>query len=579
VSAVHGMGTSDVSAPGLNFGLTRLVAGKVDAIAFVEVGPDAVAVQVLGADADGVPVIRPEAGHSVPWTAILPELPVTDILRYELMAGPIDAIPGGDSVTAAVEHKLELLKEMAAMDGRSSGTRWRLDIVLVKRTYPWPLLHAATARARAVLRPITEVTATSRADALPKLIGALAAQAPLRYGYDLVVAEVDPTTRAVSPQTRQLFPAGTSVLGASSETKITVSPVTGHTARALALPIVARRGPVSDLRDVGALAEHRPKIKMIGLDARVSGPVELHVRLTRPGCLDITLPQRARLTTAGEPGWPELIKELPHRLPPKNMPWLLSPPGYLDLAVLIELGGTEADVSARVRLARDLVRRFQGVRDAAIAAVGYRDHDTGFDATANWVRGREAEALMVGCRQLTTQAEAASMLAMPGWWDAAPVDRPHAAPLEHALALLADAERGVREAQRAWGWRPRARHVVVVIGSRPPHPVRSREAERYNPVPNVCRYGCRWRYALDRLQEMHQVDRYTVLDKSPGLGYDVDAWREFGARECFRLGRVSLRRVAEACGLVAPPRTQIRLAMLRAASPSATGAPSGRAVP
>jgi hypothetical protein len=571
VSAGHGPGTSDVPAPGLNFGLTRLVAGKVDAIAFVEVGPDAVAVQVLGTDADGVPVLRPEVGHSVPWTAILPELPVTDILRYEQMAGDIDAIPGGDSVAAAVEHKLELLTEMAAMGGRSPGTRWRLDIVLVNRACPWPLLDVAVARARAVLRPIAEVTATARAGALPELMGVLAARAPLRYGYDLVVAEVDPTTRAVSPQTHQLFPAGTSVLpGASSETSITVSPVTGHAARALALPIVARRGPVSDLRDVGALAEHRPLITMIGLDARISGPVELHVKLTGPGCLHIMPPQRACLTTAGEPGWPELMKELPHRLPPKNQPWLLSPPGYLDLAVLIELGGTEADVSARVGLARDFVRRFQGVRDAAIAAVGYRDHYVGFHRTANWARGREAEALMVGCRRLTTQAEAASMLAMPGWWDAAPIHRPPAAPLEDALELLADPDAD-------WGWRPRARHVVVVIGSRPPHPAMSPEAGRYDPAPRACYYGCRWRHALDRLQKMHKVDRYTVLDKPAGLGYEADAWREFDARECFRLGRVSLRRLAEVSGLVPPPRTQIRLATSRAtASPSATGFPSGR---
>ncbi len=401
MSTGNGPGIGDVSAPGLNFALTRLVAGKVDAIAFVEVGPDAVAVEVLGADVRGVPVLRPEVGHSVPWTAILPELPVPKIHRYKLMAADIDAIPDGDSVAAAVERELELLTEMAAMGGRSPGRRCRLDIVLVNRDCPWPLLDAALARARAVLRPITEVTATPRAGALPELLGVLAARAPLRYGYDLVVVEVDQTTRAVSPQTHQLFPAGTSVsVGASSETSITVSPVAGHAARTLALPIVARNGPVADLRDVGALAARRPLITMVGLDARVNGPVELHVTLTGPGGLRITPPQRACLTTAGEPGWPELMRELPDRLPPKNTPWLLFPPGYLDLAVLIELGGPEADVSARVGLARAFVRRFHGVRDAAIAAVGYRDHYGGFHSTANWTPGREAEALMVGCRRL-----------------------------------------------------------------------------------------------------------------------------------------------------------------------------------
>jgi hypothetical protein len=553
-----------VWAPGISFALTRLVAGKVDAIAFVEIGPDAVAVQVLGVDRRGVPVLRPEAGHSVPWTAILTELPVSDILWHGRMAGDIDAILGGDS---AVDHKLELLTEMAAMGGLSPGTRPRLDIVLVKRAHPWPLLDAAAGRARAVLRPITEVKAGPRAAALPELIRALAARAPLRYSYDLVVAEVaevDPTTRVVSPQTRQLFPAGTSVLPGASpppETSITVSPVTGHAARVLALPIVARRGPVADLRDADALAEHHPLITMTGLDAGIRGPVELRVSLMGPGCPRIMPPQRGRLTAAGEPGWPELIKELPHRLPPKNPPRLLSPPGDLDLAVLVELGGTEVDVAARVRLARDFVGMFQGVRGAMIAAVGYRDHYRGYHRAANWVRGKEAEALLVGCRRLTTQAEAASMLAMPGWWKAAPVDRLHAAPLEDALHLLAYA---------GWGWRPDGRHAVVVIGSRPPHPATSVEAERYDPALRACFYGCRWRKALDLLQKAHSVDRYTVLDGSSALSYDADAWREFGARERFLLG-VSPRRLAKALGLVAPPRAQIRLATPGAAAAPSTG--------
>jgi len=561
MNAGHGPETDDVSAPGIDFALARLVAGKVGATAFVEVGPDAIAMQVLGVDELGVPALRPEAGQSVPWTAILPELDVPDSLRYKRMADGVDAIPGGQSVDTAVEQKLWLLTKTAATDSQSPGTASRLDVVLVNRACSWPLLVAAAARARAMLRPIAEVIVTRRTRALPELVRALAVRAPLRYGYDLVVAEVDPTTHLVNPRTRQLFPAGTSVLpGTPPETSINVSPVTGHTAKVVALPIVARRGPVSDLRDVGTLAEHRPLITMAGLDAGTRRSVQLGVRLTGPGCVRIVPPQGVRLTAAGEPGWPELMKELPYQLRPKNEPWHLSPPGSLDLAILVELGGTGEDVAARVRLARDLVSRFQGVQEARIAAVGYRDHWVGYHPDANWKRGREAEALLVGCPRMSTQAEAAAMLDMPGWWDAAPVHRPHAAPLEDALELLAGAN---------WGWRSDSRHVIVVIGSRPPHPARSAEAGWYHPAPRLCRYGRDWRDAVNRLQKVHPVDCYTVLDKAPAFGYDADTWQDFGARQRYLLGQGSRRRVAdvsrrlaEASGLVPPPpRTPVRLAI------------------
>jgi hypothetical protein len=356
--------------------------------------------------------------------------------------------------------------------------------------------------------------------------------------------------------------------GPSPETSITVSPVKGHAAKPLSLPIVARRGPVADLRDTDALAERRPLMAMTGLSITKGGSVELRVRLTEPECPRIVPPQRADLTDAEGPGWPELIKELPEQLPPEKQPWLLSPPGYLDLAVLVELGGIGVDVAARVKLARDLVGKFRGVKDAMIAAIGYRDHGVGFHPSADWKPGEEARAQLVGCPRLVTQAEAASRLAKPGWWDATPVARSEAAPLEHALELLAGDE---------WGWRQGVRHMVVVIGSRPPHPATAREATRYAPAPPVCHFGCRWRKSMDRLQNVHSVDRYTVLDLASAPGYGADVWQEFDARECFRLGRGTAGRLAQASRLIPPPKVQIRLSTPKAASSSAAGFSSRRA--
>ena len=66
-------------------------------------------------------------------------------------------------------------------DSRDRAPR-RLDIVLVRRTYRWPLLDAAVVRGRAVLRPMTEIVAAPDAGTLAEVVDDMVTRAPLRYG-------------------------------------------------------------------------------------------------------------------------------------------------------------------------------------------------------------------------------------------------------------------------------------------------------------------------------------------------------------------------------------------------------------
>jgi hypothetical protein len=578
-----------ISSAGTVFALTRLVAGKTDAIAFVEIGPDAVSVETLVVDALGVPARL--VGDSLPWIAILPLLPSDTDLRYLRMAGgvgrgrsgrdadmkPEDADPAAliaavDDAIKPVLARLTAAASAAAAIGRVDrasddpgssphSAPHRLDTVLVQRTHRWPLLDAAVARGSAVMRPVAEIVAAPDSGTLAEVVESVAARAPLRYGYDLVLVEVDRRTGAVRPRPHELFPAGVAVLpGAPPVKTVEISPVPGHAAKQLALPIVARRGPVANFRDLLALKEQRPLITMAALDGTIEGPVQLRVRLTKPGLLRALAAPELFPPDAESAGWPALIGELPE--------WLLSAAlssaplasaGSLDLVLLVELGGVGEDaVAARVRLASGVVRAFRDAPAVRIAVMGYRDHFGKHRADAIAMRGKEKEALVVGCG-LSTAAGAQSMFQRPERWQAVPVGDDHAAPIEDALLIVG----------RLRGWRPDARHVLVVLGRRPPHPAK---AGRFGDVMLPCPHRCSWQDALGRLRHEQAVECFAVLDRRPEPGYAEQAWRQFGAQGHFWSGSTTAQVVARTIGLARQPGTRLRLATLvDAASPPSYG--------
>ena len=449
---------------------------------------------------------------------------------------------------------IRIIREATAT-GREAGTAgW--NTVLVCRTRDWPLLEAVTARAWAVIRPVTEVMAEPEAGSLANVVDAVAVHAPLRYGYDLILVETNKRTRVVRPQAHELFPPGAAVLpDIVPATTVDVSPVTGYATEHLALPIVARRGLIADLRDVRALDRRRPLVTMAGLDATTAGPFRLCVELAGPGRVhQITSP--GSLPAGAVPGdWPGLMADLPERL--RSADWLL--PGDLNLVLLIELGAPrneEDRVAARVRLAKRLIHELRNVPQASIGVLGYRDHGAGsYDREAIGVSGQEDKALVVGStRLLGSRDELRRILDQPGWWRAGPVGHDFAAPVEDALWRLTG---------DTWGWRKDARHVVLIIGRRPPYPVRPRGGEVH-----PCGNRCSWRKALKLVRREHALECFAVLDDHPAPGYAADTWQALTAPRRLRLraDRHVAQMLLRDFGLRPRSGTQLRLAKLASAA-------------
>ncbi len=320
----------------------------------------------------------------------------------------------------------------------------------------------------------------------------------------------------------------------------------------LSLPIVARRGHPGDLRnprvfkDPEVVEREWPLVHMTAVEHR-GGTTPLRIRLRGPGQVVVQAGNHVLPDDTAGPGWPQLVTDLPDRLLRDRSP-------ALDLVLLVELGGTSQAVDIRVRLARELVMALGAAEAVRVAVIGYRDHfgKHRVDATAD----REQERLVVGCG-LSPLDRARSVFRRPERWSAVPVGDYHAAPVEDALHLVA---------ANAWRWTRQARHVLLIIGQRPPHPDR---AGRYGDRMLPCPQGYSWRNSLTRLRGNH-VECIAVLDQRAEPGYAEQAWRELSRQGQFTLEESDPARLARLVGLANRRATApLRLARQAKAVPDA----------
>jgi hypothetical protein len=303
---------------------------------------------------------------------------------------------------------------------------------------------------------------------------------------------------------------------------------------------------------------------MAGLEAETGGPFQIRIELARPGLAHVPAPPEYLLPDALAGGWPGVIDDLPYRLRPT--PRL--PAGSLDLVLLVELGGAKdkgaKDVAARVGLVRRVVREFRDVPGARIAVLGYRDHFGHHDRDKIGVPGQEREALVVGSTGgFSTPGELRSMFRQAELWRPVPVGEDHAAPVEEALWMIAD---------DAWGWRPDTRHVVLIIGRRPPHPARPQARS----VIRWCHNNLSWREALKRLRMAQALECFAVLDDNPAPGYASSAWRALTAQGRLRIARCTTApMLAQDCGLAPRSPAQLCLATLAGAASLPTNGQQG----
>jgi len=511
------------TAAGLGFALTRLVAGEIDAIEFIEIGPAAVSVQTLATNDQCVPV-QSASGASHPWSSLVPALPADDDLRMLRLAGGVggEAGPPVDpaALTRAAEVSVRQLTRKrleatmaaihrAAHGGRAADefgrrpewTRARLDTVLVRRTAGWPLLEAASAAARSVMRPVAEIVGADSGD-LADMVESAGRRAPLRYGYDLMLAQINPRTGEVRPDRWPLFKPGTVIRRHDLPTENAYVKAPRSAAERLALPVVMRRGA-----DVAGW----PEVGIATMPGSAQETTQLRVRLVAPG--QVSFHARPDIVSVGgsELSWSGLLAGLPANLPAEIA---------MDLVLLVELGGSADAVAGRVALAAEVASRLHR-EDNRIAVAGYRDHYHSFVNNAATVRNQ----LVVGYG-LGHPDGARSVLARRDLWRAVKVGDDYAAPLEDALSWLE---------QEGLTWRRDARHLLVVFGSRPPHP--GNVHDRANPKATVCPYRCAWQDILGRLRRDQIVKCVAVRHEGASQQFADDeaehAWQEFCAEGFF----------------------------------------------
>ena len=188
-----------------------------------------------------------------------------------------------------------------------------------------------------------------------------------------------------------------------------------------------------------------------------------------------------------------------------------------------------------------------------VALFGYRDH-FGVHSSDVTDISDDRDKLVVDCG-LTTVPAALDFLDRPDLWRAVPVQDDYAAPVEDALR---------RVAKGAVKWRRGARHLLFVVGSRPPHP---HEADPGGLEVRVCLRKLQWRRYLTALRSNYGVECVLVVDDPPpvdsGLKYIEKAWQELQAVHRFAVGSADPARMVQAVGLVPDSgSTRLGLAML-----------------
>ena len=515
------------AAVGMRFALTRLVAGETDAVQFVAIGPAGVSVVTFTADELGVPIPVPGGSPSLSWQQVSPAVAAdTDSWRFWLAGGISESGPEdrrafmaetAAAATAAVRRLLDEVSMAVRLGVASPAARDapRADRVLVRRAEPWPLLDAAVAAAQPVIRPIAEITDLSD-QPLRRIAEKAATYAPLRYEYAAMLVRIN-ALGGVSVVPRTLFPAGTVLLSYDQPTAHLHVRVPPAAADRLAIPVVARRGPDSS---------RWPQVGRAVIEGVPGASVQLSVQVRMPG--QISFLSRTVPDDASVPNWPEVLSRTPREL---------ASDAPADLVILAEIGPTAETAAARLDMLDAFLSKLTRP-DIRVAVVGYRDH--------------HRNATTVLGRPLDTPDHARQLLPELREWKASRGDD-YAAPLEDALHWVADAP---------LDWRARARHMLLVCGSRPAH-----KPKAGSGPDSYCPDGHDWQRLLTTLRNERSVECLALVNDEAGGDRPRHPTRRFwellcGNRKPLSADRTSEDALARALGLAADA-ADVRLYLAR----------------
>lgn len=465
-----------------------------DAITVVEVAGDGITITRTDLDQFGSPRVS-AIGETATWTSLLPMLSGTEEERRFQLAGGMSQ-PDRERAWSSLDRR------MPEIPGGPLG--------VVCRLAGWEIPDRAAAMVKAAGgrgAKLLPVAGTADATPVRTLLADLAAHAPLRRAYRLMVAVVDPGSGAVRIETRRLFATGKQP---GTEARLALRRMPGDRSE-LIFAIFAEGS-----RPAGPLT--------LGRLPSSGEAFSLRVVLDGPGRVRFLRPEGV----IGYPGtWDEVRGQVPVRVE--------TAPGPVDLICAIDLSGAVKAVRDRKDLVCDLLKLLdEQYGDSPWLRVG--------------VVTCTEHAFRRGVRKdpVTEQAELGPPGAAMRWLKTVPkqgsANHPALAPVED---LLHEAF-GLLDGSRASG---RAAMLVTVAG-RPPHPW---------PQPPDARLPCpneyEWKTKIGKLTGQAGA-RCLVVADDPESGVEGKAgWRKLGPDGLRQLAEASGRQLAEDLGL-SPDRAQ-----------------------
>ncbi|MFJ8199370.1 hypothetical protein [Streptomyces sp. NPDC096152] len=499
-----------LSRAGLGWLLTRLAAGTFPALDVLEIGCERLRLSRLSYDATGTgPDVHRLAESS--WTELAPTasgLPHDRPRRLFLLAGGAETDPVAPAAAAPLRAALDAFLRVNPRDGR--------PLAVVVRASGWGPVEQAAEEAR---RDAGALLCLRLSAHWPPSPDDLTAEVPLRRTVWLAAAQVDGGSGTVRLVRRPLFPAGSRADDRDAAAAVVRVPVT-------APPHGATTGESVAAVVAAGLDEPASRWRSLRLDRLELPPGSRTVlRYALHGRNRVELRYDGHHEPDASP-WSALASGTPRQL---------SRPRPVDLVVAVEVAGPQGDggtaVEERLQEAAAVVTAVEdavGGEDVLrVGLIGYRDH-------APLDRPGDHDPVV----HRTAMSAAPDAGRTLGTW------RPH--PLRHDFAT--GLEHVPRELS-AWRhlWRPGSHRVLLVVGSRPPHP-------RTRP-PRVLRRGAAVRICPDRLEwrdELHAARHYegvvcvAVVDEpawmddlqgEPHLAHWAEgAWDAFGAEGRFGAG-------------------------------------------
>lgn len=550
-----------VTRSGLGWILTSLASGRLTSLSLLEVGCERLRLNHVAYGADGsAPEIREVAeSRWIDLVSAADRLPAARLSRLFLLAGGIAeegkgihagngaatsrraaSLPGTGGTAADLADELgQRLRAFACQAAQRTG-----PLLVVVRAAGWPLLERATESLRDEDGSVVRLRLPAR---LPTTPDDLFAGLPLRNPVWLAGAHVDTASGTVGLARRVLFPAGSrpgghADAGTGPHVGVSVAAPPGGATVAHSVAAVVSAGqedPPSYWRPLRAdRLELPPGTRAL-----------LRYRLVGPDRVDLHYDGRHEPETSP---WAALALHTPRRL---------ARPRPVDLVLAVEIAGPQADggVAVDERL-QEAVAVVEAVREAVggeeslrVGLIGYRDH-------APLDRPHHSDPLV---HRVALSDPRAAEQALGGWHRSA-LRHDFATGLEHVpheLSFWRDA------------WRPDSHRVLLVVGSRPPHP-RSRPPQvlRRGAAVRICPDRVEWETALRSVRHYDGVTCVAVVDEptwmdhlagEPHLARWADrAWDLFGAEGRFVAGH-DPRSIASAVAAPAlgPPEdgTPIRL--------------------